>query len=82
MEGNPFHEESLEIAKMAGVDFIVNVTINKNKQITGIFCGDLEDAFYKGAGFCKNFSTFEIEKQADIVLTSAGGYPLDCNLYQ
>ncbi len=82
LKGNPFHEESLEIAKMAGVDFIVNVTINKNKQITGIFCGDLEDAFYEGAAFCKSSSTFEIEKQADIVLTSAGGYPLDCNLYQ
>ena len=82
LEGNPFHEESLEIAKMAGADLIVNVTINKNKQITGIFCGDLEDAFYKGAGFCKSSSTFEIKKQADIVLTSGGGYPLDCNLYQ
>jgi len=80
--GNPFHEESTEIAKMAGVDFIVNVTINKNKQITGIFCGDLEKAFYEGAGFCKSSSTFKIEEQADIVLTSAGGYPLDCNLYQ
>ncbi|HAJ95300.1 MAG TPA: nickel-dependent lactate racemase, partial [Actinobacteria bacterium] len=46
LEGNPFHDESTEIAKMVGVDFIVNVTINKNKQITGIFCGDLEKAHY------------------------------------
>jgi len=82
LEGNPFHEEATEIAKMAGVDFIVNVTINKNKQITGIFCGDLEKAYYAGADFCRRNSIFEIDKQADIVLTSAGGYPLDCNLYQ
>ena len=82
LEGNPFHEESTEIARMAGVDFIVNVTINKNKQVTGIFCGDLEKAFYAGADFCRKNSTFEIDRQADIVLTSAGGYPLDCNLYQ
>jgi nickel-dependent lactate racemase len=82
LEGNPFHEESTEIAKMVGVDFIVNVTINKNKQITGIFCGDLEKAYYAGADFCRRNSIFEIDKQADIVLTSAGGYPLDCNLYQ
>jgi len=82
LEGNPFHEESTEIAKMAGADFIVNVTINRNKQVTGIFCGDLEQAFYAGAGFCRENSTFEIERQADIVITSAGGYPLDCNLYQ
>lgn len=82
LKGNPFHDESTEIAKMVGVDFIVNVTINKNKQITGIFCGDLEKAHYRGAYFCKRNSIFKIDKQADIVLTSAGGYPLDCNLYQ
>jgi lactate racemase len=82
LEGNPFHEESTEIAKMAGADFIVNVTINKNKQVTGIFCGDLEKAFYAGADFCRESSTYEIDRQADIVITSAGGYPLDCNLYQ
>lgn len=82
LEGNPFHDESIEIAKMVGVDFIVNVTINKNKQITGIFCGDLEKAHYMGADFCRRNSIFKIDKQADIVLTSAGGYPLDCNLYQ
>jgi lactate racemase len=82
LDGNPFHEESTEIAKMAGVDFIVNVTINKNKQVTGIFCGDLEKAFYAGADFCRESSTYEIDRQADIVITSAGGHPLDCNLYQ
>ena len=82
LDGNPFHEESTEIAKMAGVDFIINVTINKNKQVTGIFCGDLEEAFYAGADFCRESSTYEIDRQADIVITSAGGYPLDCNLYQ
>ena len=82
LDGNPFHEESTEIAKMAGVDFIINVTINKNKQVTGIFCGDLEKAFYAGADFCRESSTYEIDRQADIVITSAGGYPLDCNLYQ
>ncbi|MCD4670363.1 MAG: nickel-dependent lactate racemase, partial [Actinomycetia bacterium] len=82
LAGNPFHDEATEIAKMVGVDFIVNVTINKNKKITGIFCGDLEKAYHKGADFCRRNSIFEIDKQADIVLTSAGGYPLDCNLYQ
>jgi len=82
LEGNPFHEESTEIANMAKADFIINVTINRNKQVTGIFCGDLEKAFYLGADFCRENSIFEIERQADIVLTSAGGYPLDCNLYQ
>lgn len=82
LSGNPFHEESTEIAKMAGVDFIVNVTINKNKEITGVFSGDLEKAFYEGAKFCSENSCYKIKEEADIVLTSGGGYPLDINLYQ
>ncbi len=80
--GNPFHEESTEIAKKAGVDFIVNVTINKNKEVTGIFSGDLERAFLAGAEFCLKANTYSISKEADIVVTSGGGFPLDINLYQ
>jgi len=82
LENNPFHMESLEIAKMAGADFIVNVTINKNKEITGIFSGDLEAAFYKGAAFCKEYNSYKIKGEADIVITSGGGLPLDATLYQ
>ncbi len=82
LENNPFHLESLEIAKMAGVDFIVNVTINKEKEITGIFSGDLEAAFYKGAEFCRTHNSYKIKGEADIVITSGGGLPLDATLYQ
>lgn len=82
LEANPFHEESTEIAKMAGVDFIVNTTINKDKQITGVFCGELEEAFLTGAQFCMEASRCFIEKEADIVITTGGGLPLDATLYQ
>jgi lactate racemase len=82
LQGNPFHEESTEIAKIAGADFIVNVTINKHKQITGIFCGELDAAFYKGADFCAKHNSYKIKAEADIVITSGGGLPLDATLYQ
>ncbi len=82
LKDNPFHEEATEIAKMAGVDFIVNVTINKDKQTTGIFSGDLEKAHYQGAKFCLQSSQYNIEEEADIVITTGGGMPLDTTLYQ
>jgi len=82
LSGNPFHEEATEIAKKAGVDFMVNVTINKDKKITGIFSGDLEKAFLAGTKFCLEKNTCGITREADIVVTSAGGAPLDINLYQ
>lgn len=82
LKNNPFHMESTEIAKMAGVDFIINVTIDKEKRITGIFAGDLEEAFVKGAGFCLSNSSYNISGEADIVVTTGGGLPLDATLYQ
>src|SRR4030042_2216422 len=82
LEGNPFHEESTEIAKKAGVDFIVNVTINKHKEVTGVFCGDLEKAFLAGAAFCKEASCCQIRQEADIVLTTGGGVPVGATLYK
>jgi lactate racemase len=82
LENNPFHLESTEIAKKAGVDFIVNVTINKDKKITGIFSGDMEEAFNKGAFFCRESSCANIRKEADMVITSGGGLPLDATFYQ
>jgi nickel-dependent lactate racemase len=82
LDGNPFHEESTEIAKMAEADFIVNVTINKHKEVTGVFSGDLENAFYAGAKFCMDSSCCQIKREADIVITTGGGIPIDATLYQ
>lgn len=82
LEGNPCHEEALEIAKMAGVDFILNVTLNSEKKITGIFAGDLEEAHMIGAQFCKEQVSDCVREPVDIVITSGGGYPLDHDFYQ
>jgi nickel-dependent lactate racemase len=82
IEKNPFHEFSLMIAKKARVDFIVNVTINRNKEITGIFAGDLEKAHLAGVEFCKKQTSISVPGEADIIVTSNGGHPLDQDLYQ
>ena len=47
LRGNPFHEAAVKIARKVGVDFICNVTLNENRQITGVFSGDLEMAHEK-----------------------------------
>jgi len=82
LQGNPFHEFSLEAAKMAGVDFIVNVTLDQHKKITGIFAGDLEHAHAEGVAFCRKQAAVSVEKETDIVVTSNGGHPLDQDFYQ
>ncbi|MDD4870883.1 MAG: nickel-dependent lactate racemase [Kiritimatiellae bacterium] len=80
--GNPFHEFSLEVAKMARVDFMVNVTLRRDKKITGIFTGDLEKAHAEGVAFCNKQARVALPAEADIVVTTNAGYPLDQDLYQ
>lgn len=82
IEGNPVHEESLAVAKMAGVDFIVNAVLNEKRRLLGVFSGDLEAAFAEGVRFCEQIVKAPLPEPADIVVTSSAGYPLDTTYYQ
>ena len=81
-EGNPIWEEVHEAALMAGNSFLLNVALNKNQEITGVFAGDLTDAHKQGCKFVKNAAMVPVPRPFDIVVTSNSGYPLDLNLYQ
>jgi len=72
LQANPCHEESLRIARMAGVDFAVNVTIDRQKRITGVFSGDLEEAHLAATESLGGFASAEIDKLYDVVITQAG----------
>ena len=80
--GNPVWDEALEAAKMAEPTFIVNVSLNRDKKITGVFAGELEKAHAGGTAFVKENAMVPAEEPYDIVITSNSGYPLDLNLYQ
>jgi len=80
--GNPIWEEVREVAYKVGNNFLVNVTLNKHKQITGVFAGDLDAAHAQGCSFVKETAMVPVEQPFEIVLTTNSGYPLDLNLYQ
>ncbi|MGH7858240.1 MAG: nickel-dependent lactate racemase, partial [Candidatus Binatia bacterium] len=82
LEGNPFHEDLLEIARRAGVDFLVNVAVDRARRLTGVFAGELERAHLEGVRFVEREVTVDLGHAADVVVTSAGGYPLDATWYQ
>ena len=50
LEGNPVHEENTWIARRAGCDFIVNVTLDGDRRVTGVFAGEMELALPGGRG--------------------------------
>lgn len=72
MEGNPCHEEALEVARMAGCDFLVNVTIDRHKNLTGVFCGDMEEAHSAACGRVMETNAIPIAREYDLVVTHAG----------
>jgi nickel-dependent lactate racemase len=72
LDGNPCHEEALRIARMAGVDFIVNVTIDNNKKITGVFAGELEQAHLAAVEHLRSYVAIPVTKPYDVVIIPAG----------
>ncbi|KPL09765.1 hypothetical protein AMJ85_06065, partial [candidate division BRC1 bacterium SM23_51] len=70
LEGNPFHEAGLEVAERVGVDFIVNVTLNEAKQITGVFAGHYDKAHLEGVGFCEKWVVAEADVPVDLAITT------------
>jgi len=82
LEGNPVHEENTRIARMAGCDFIVNVTLDENRAVTSIVAGDMEAAFLEGVRFIEDVVKAEVAQPCDVVVTSSAGYPLDTTFYQ
>lgn len=82
LEGNPFHEAGLEVLGMAGADFVVNVTLDTGKRVTGVFSGDPVHAHLEGCAFLSRHCVRELDVPLDFIVTTNAGAPLDCNLYQ
>ena len=87
--GNPIWEEIREVASVyrgrcpeGGTTFLLNVTLNRDKQVTGVFSGDLDEAHYAGCEFARTTAMVAVPRPFDIVVSTNSGYPLDQNLYQ
>jgi len=82
LRGNPIHEDSVEAAKPVKLKFMVNVVLNRERQVLGAFAGDFFGAHEAGVRFLEGLVKVPTPRRADIVVTTNGGYPLDRNLYQ
>lgn len=80
--GNPLWEELRDIALKTGPSFLLNITLNEQRDITNVFAGDIIEAHKTGCVFVKKSAMQPLEQSFDIVVTTNSGYPLDLNLYQ
>jgi nickel-dependent lactate racemase len=80
--GNPLWEELREVALRVGPAFLINVSLNERREITGVFAGDLIEAHRAGCEFVRQSAMQKVKAPFEIVVTTNSGYPLDLNLYQ
>ena len=80
--GNPLWEDLAEAASFADPLFLVNVTMNRRKEVTGVFAGERVAAHREGCRQAAHDAVVTVDREFDVVVTSNSGYPLDLNLYQ
>ena len=79
---NPLHRELLEIASKARHDFMIDVALTRSRGIAAVFAGDPVEAHGAGVEFVRESTLAGVERPADAVITTSGGYPLDLTYYQ
>jgi lactate racemase len=67
---------------MARHDFMLDVTLTQNREISGVFAGEPVRAHAKAVAFLEKTSLETLAEPADVVITSSAGYPLDLTFYQ
>jgi nickel-dependent lactate racemase len=82
IDGNPLWEELRDVALRVGPSFLLNVTLNDQRDITAVFAGDIIKAHKVGADFVRKSAMQPVKEPFDVVVTTNSGYPLDLNLYQ
>ncbi|AZO93343.1 nickel-dependent lactate racemase [Halocella sp. SP3-1] len=82
LAGNKFHQTAVEAAKMANLKFISNVIVDSKNEPVDLVVGHYLKAWEKGVELCRKNSVIKIDKLADAVIVSTGGFPKDINMYQ
>ena len=81
-EGNPIHDAIRNVAEQSKVDFSIDVTTNRDHEITSVYAGNLFDVHRAACQTARSRAMMPVKSPFDIVLTTNSGYPLDLNLYQ
>ena len=82
LDGNPAHEDLLEACRMADPDFIVNVVLRPDGKLVRAVAGHYDLAHREGCRTVDQMMRVSIDAPYDVVVASAGGFPLDIDLRQ
>ena len=82
LDGNPVRAEIDEAARIAGVDFSINLVLDSGGRLIRAFCGDVVEAFRRAGTVVDEIYSVPVPRRYHMVIADAGGYPRDISLYQ
>ena len=80
VEGNRFREQAENIAKRIGIDIAINIVVNSQRKIAGLFVGDVIQAHRKAVKFACDVYSTKAPEALDVAILNA--YPKDNELLQ
>jgi nickel-dependent lactate racemase len=82
LEGNPLHQEQLEIVGMLGKVLAVNTVIDEHRRLSFVNYGEVVDSHLGAVEHIQRYARVSVPRRFKTVVTSAAGYPLDKTYYQ
>ena len=82
IEGNPLHNEQIEIVRAIGEILALNVVIDEQRQIGFVNFGDIEASHLQAVSFMRKYAEVVISRRFKTIVTTSAGYPLDKTYYQ
>jgi len=82
LKGNPVYEDQIEGTEMLRPSFLLNVVLNEKREFLEVFAGDYIQAHRKACELVESVYGTPLDRPADLVIASCGGYPKDINVYQ
>ncbi|HXF15787.1 MAG TPA: nickel-dependent lactate racemase [Burkholderiales bacterium] len=82
LDGNPLHEEQLEIVRMLGHVLAVNTVIDEHRRLSFVNYGEILASHLQAVDFTQRYARVPVGRRFKTVVTSAAGYPLDKTYYQ
>ena len=81
-DGNPLHEEQLEIVGMIDGALALNTVIDEQRNLSFVNFGEIIASHQQSVDFVRDYCEVSVPRRFHTVVTSAAGYPLDKTYYQ
>ncbi len=82
LDGNPLHEEQLEIVGLLGGALALNTVIDDKRRLAFVNFGEIVESHLEAVAFIRRYAEVELPRRFQTVVTSSAGYPLDKTYYQ